>query len=55
VISASQGPTLDTVSIVAASKAVSFRVNELGIIMVPFDFPSFVSLLTSILPILPDF
>jgi hypothetical protein len=55
VISASHGPTRDTVSIVAARSAVSFRVKELGILMVPFEVPSSDSLFTSILPIRPLF
>ena len=54
-ISASQGPTRETVSIVAANNAVSFRVNEDGILILPPETPSFDSFSTSILPIRPDF
>ena len=54
-ISASQGPTLDTDSTVAANSAVSFRVRLLGILITPSETPSLDSLSTSIRPILPDF
>jgi len=54
-ICASQGPTLDTDSTVAANSAVSFRVRLLGILITPSETPSLDSLSTSIRPILPDF